>query len=270
LLHADLNATGGRYCPVSRGALDAVPLAGWLLGHLHQPTPPAAAGGTPFVVCTGSLQGLDGGPGEGGPHGAWEVEASAAGVETRFLPLAAVQYDPCTVDLNGADTTGEVQVRLMAALRDQAAAAQRLNPALRCLVLRLCLGGRTAVPREVLVEQLQALQQAADLGTAARIVLEAWALRTLPLLDLEALRAAPTPLGAAVRLWHELTGAEGLSPASQAALGALQERLAEHAARAYPDLGPAHPDVGFCRELLAEQAEGLIEALHAQKAVADA
>jgi DNA repair exonuclease SbcCD nuclease subunit len=270
LLHADLNAVGGGYCPVSRAALQAVPVDGWVLGHVHQPTPVEALSGRPFILYAGSLQGLDAGAGERGRHGPWLLEVSAAGVRAESVPLAAVRYDECTVELEGARVTGDVQVRLTQAVRGHADTVQAENPDLRCAVLRLHLRGRTAVPREAIEEQLCELRQVSDLGHGIRVVLEGWSVRTFPPLDLAALRLAPTPLGAAVRLWLDLTGEAAPEARTMAALAKLQERLADHAARGYASLGPARPDLHHCRELMAMQTERLIEALYAQKERPDA
>jgi DNA repair protein SbcD/Mre11 len=269
LLHADLDAAGGTYCPVSRAALAAVPLDGWILGHVHQPTPAAAVTGRPFVMYPGSLQGLDAGPGERGAHGPWLLEVLTTGVRARPVPLGLLQYDEYAVDLDGARVIGDVQLRLTQALREYVAAAQAQTPGLRCAVLRLRLGGRTAVPRVAIEEQLRELTQAGDLGGGVRVVLEAGTVRTMPPLDLAALRTTPTPLGVAVRLWLELTGEGALEPATNAAVLDLQERLTDFAARGFASLGPTRPDLRTCRDLLASQAERLIEALYAQKEGSD-
>ena len=102
-----------------------------------------------------------------------------------------------------------------------------------------------------------------------RLVLDEWAVRTLPPIDVETVRHTQTPLGAAVRLWLELTGEAGLAAATLAAVEALRARLGEHAARAYPALGEARLDTQTCRDLLAAQTEQLIEVLCAQKERAD-
>lgn len=268
-LHADLNASGGGYCPVSRAALLAVPVDGWVLGHVHQPTPVAALTGRPWVVYPGSLQGLDAGVGERGRHGPWLLEVGAAGVQARPVSLAAVRYDECSVLLDGARSTGELQVLLTQTLRRHVAAIRQDDSSLRCAVVRLCLGGRTALARQVIEEQLRELQQVSDLGDGLRVVLDGWSVRTLPPLDLEALRQTQTPLGAAVRLWLELCGQTPLEAGTSAALAGLQEHLAEYAARGYTSLGPARPDLAYCRELLAAQTERLIEALYSQKERSD-
>ena len=269
LLHADLNASGGGYCPVSRAALLAAPVDGWVLGHLHQPTPVEALSGRPWIMYPGSLQGLDAGVGERGRHGPWLLEVSAVGVRARPVPLAAVRYDECTVDLEGARATGEVQVRLTQAVRAYATTARAETPGLRCAVLLLRLSGRTTVSRPAIEEQLAELRQVGDLGEGLRVVLESWSVRTLPPIDLAALRTTQTPLGAAVRLWLELTGTAELDAGTTAALAGLQERLADHASRGYASLGPARPEAPYCRDLMATQAERLIEALYAQKERAD-
>lgn len=265
LLHADLEASSGRYCPVSRAALTALPVDGWLLGHRHRPSAAPAPGAAPFVLYAGSLQGLDAGPGERGSHGAWAIEAGQGAVEVRWVPLAAVQYDDLAVDLDGVADTGALQGRLAAALRQHLAGAAATQPGLVSMVLRLRLQGRTALPREAIAEQLEALRQTSDVGGALRCVVESWSVRTLPPVDLAVLRRSPTPLGAACRLWEELNGTGEPGVAAQRALEALQERLAEAAARACPGLEAGRPALAVCREILAEQTERLIEALLAQK-----
>ncbi len=268
-LHADLNASGGGYCPVSRAALLAVPLDGWVLGHVHQPTPVAAVAGRPWVLYPGSLQGLDAGPGERGRHGPWVLEVGPDGVRAWPLPLATVRYEECSVVLDGTRSTGELQVLLTQTLRRHVAAIRQDDPALRCAVVRLCLGGRTTIARQTIEEQLRELQQVNDLGDGVRVALAGWSVRTLPPIDVEALRRTPTPLGAALRLWLELSGQTPLEAGTNAALAGLQEQLAEHAARGYASLGPARPDLAYCREVMTAQTERLLEALYSQKERSD-
>jgi len=61
IVHGDLDAPGSQYAPLTRAALQARPVALWLLGHIHVPrlvTAPAA----PPILYPGSPHALD--PGE--------------------------------------------------------------------------------------------------------------------------------------------------------------------------------------------------------------
>ncbi len=265
LLHADLEACGGRYCPVSRAALTALPVDGWLLGHRHLPSAAPAPGAGPFVLYAGSLQGLDTGPGERGSHGVWSIEAGPGGTRVDWLPLAAVQYDDLVISLDGVADSGALQIHLAEALRRHLAAARAVSPGLSCAVLRLCLRGRTALSRAAIAAQLEALQESPDVGGAVRCGVTSWSVRTLPPLDMALLRRSQTPLGAACRLWEDLAGEGPLGASAQRAVEALQERLGAYAARACPGLEASPPALAVCRDLLSERTERLIEALVAQK-----
>jgi exonuclease SbcD len=94
LLHADLDASGGDYAPITSGELVEAGLDAWLLGHIHKPSlsdGKRSDGSGPHGYL-GSLVGLD--PGELGPHGPWLVSVTAGGdVVTRQLPLAPLRWE---------------------------------------------------------------------------------------------------------------------------------------------------------------------------------
>ena len=73
LLHADLDASGGNYAPVTRNELLTAGVDAWLLGHIHKPSLAdsfARNDPTPHGYL-GSLVGLD--ASETGPHGPWMI-----------------------------------------------------------------------------------------------------------------------------------------------------------------------------------------------------
>jgi DNA repair exonuclease SbcCD nuclease subunit len=128
LLHADLDAAGGPYAPVRRSELDALPLDGWLLGHIHRPT--LGPGPRP-VGYLGSLQGLD--PSETGLHGPWLVQARGPGrIDLEQLPLAPLHWDQCEVDVSDLGSVDDLDAELGAAL-------------LRCARAQRAAGGQASV-----------------------------------------------------------------------------------------------------------------------------
>lgn len=157
LLHADLDQVGSRYAPVQLAELVARPVAGWLLGHVHEPRIVQRAG-SPLVLYPGSPQPLD--PGETGAHGAWILEVGEGPIRASFRPIATVRYERIPVALGrvgpagtGAGGTGAPEdleglaERVASTLRDRAEAVAAEDAAedgrLEWLAARLRLEGRT-------------------------------------------------------------------------------------------------------------------------------
>ncbi|MCS3632958.1 DNA repair exonuclease SbcCD nuclease subunit [Salinibacter ruber] len=116
LLHADLNAPGSVYAPVSLGALRQCPVSAWLLGHIHAPS--LRDDRSPLVLYPGSLQPLD--PSEPGPHGPWRVEVVPDGTSTAVqLPRAPLRYEHLEVDVDAIDDEGAVEAAVTDAMRDR-------------------------------------------------------------------------------------------------------------------------------------------------------
>ena len=116
LLHADLNAPGSVYAPVSLGALRQCPVSAWLLGHIHAPS--LRDDRSPLVLYPGSLQPLD--PSEPGPHGPWRVEVAPDGTSTAAqLPRAPLRYEHLEVDVDAIDDEGAVEAAVTDAMRDR-------------------------------------------------------------------------------------------------------------------------------------------------------
>jgi len=112
LLHADLDASGGHYAPVTRAELDDTGYDAWLLGHVHQPSLVSMSTGTRPRGYLGSLVGLD--PSETGPHGPWLLTVSSDGeVDVRQVPLAPLRWEQVAVSVEGLEHVEEVPDRLL-------------------------------------------------------------------------------------------------------------------------------------------------------------
>ncbi len=107
LLHADLNASGGRYAPVRTDDLRSSGFDAWLLGHIHKPSLLQTAGESnkEAIGYLGSLVGLD--PTETGPHGPWILKITESGIEEiRQIPIAPLRWEHINVSL---DEVGNIE-----------------------------------------------------------------------------------------------------------------------------------------------------------------
>lgn len=144
LLHCDLDPReGSPYAPVTTARLRSLPVAAWVLGHIHAPRLSEAPGVAP-VLYPGSLQALN--AGEAGRHGAWLLELGGGPPRFRPVPLSRVRYDTVAVDVEGvADEPGlhgAVRQSLQRHLDDLA--SQAVGP-LRTVHCRVRLRGRTRI-----------------------------------------------------------------------------------------------------------------------------
>lgn len=278
LVHGELDTPGGAYAPLALAQLEAAPVAGWLLGHIHKPMLRAGAvgGARPWVLYPGSVQALD--PGEAGLHGVWLTEVDRDSVPApEPVGLSSVRYDMCEVVLDEeADTLDAVESRVWAGVRDAGEQARREGgDSLHHVALRLRVTGRCPASvasrvGEVVTRAVESLQHAS--GSVA-LHIERTIIDVLPTIDLEA-RAqdifAPGPLAT---LLLELREADG--PASPEAR-ALLERVRVQMAKAanHPDYAAladgardtaasASPD--DARDVLRQQATALLTHLVAQQ-----
>ncbi|MFN3597137.1 MAG: exonuclease SbcCD subunit D [Rubricoccaceae bacterium] len=221
LLHADLDAPGSPYAPVALGALWNTPVCAWLLGHIHAPR--LERQGARLALYPGSPLPLD--PGETGPHGPWLVTLDRAGrAEAEPLALAPLRYATADVDVDGADAPEELRARVLAAVRAFADAARAEQPALRHLVLRLRLTGRTAAFGHL--DHLEA--ELADGDALSRDGLAVYPDGVLrqaaPALDLEALADGSGPLATLAALALRLESGT-LTPADEALVARTAEAV---------------------------------------------
>ena len=157
LLHADRDQLSSNYAPVSSRELEAAPLDGWLLGHIHKPDSLNAPNPSGYL---GSATGLD--PGESGPRGPWllQIQGGRVVVVEQWL-IAPLEWTVLTVDLTGLAAAEEARDRLIesvAGLDEQLRLRARPPEA---VALRVSFTGRTDlgadVRRLLQREQLNAL-----------------------------------------------------------------------------------------------------------------
>lgn len=146
LLHAEVGSEDSVYAPVSVEELRRQPVAAWLLGHIHQPQRWEET--TPPILYPGSPQPLD--PSDTGARGPRLVEVDADGnVTTSALLRATVRYESVEVDVEGKESTEEIEETVTGALREKLQEALQSHSKLKHLVCRLRLTGRTSAHRRV-------------------------------------------------------------------------------------------------------------------------
>lgn len=145
LLHADLDANGGRYAPVSRHALATAGPVRWLLGHIHQPTLSPTDQSAGYL---GSLVGLD--PGEIGPRGPWLVEVTGTEITLSHRASAPLVWDRAEIAIDELAAPGEdLEMFLSQRLRALADDLTTTYPWAEVVGLRVVLTGRTTRLREL-------------------------------------------------------------------------------------------------------------------------
>lgn len=159
LLHADVDASGSRYHPVTTSELQRFPLDTWLLGHVHAPLP-GNSGNRPRLIKLGSPQGLDPGVGEVGSHGPWLIEfGPETGPVYHQISIAGVQYEKTQVDLSGISEGTELQACLSRALHERTEELKLKNPGLEAISYRLQLTGSPALPLAEISLQSETLKE---------------------------------------------------------------------------------------------------------------
>lgn len=110
VMHAALNEHDSAYHPVRERDLDALPLAGWFLGHHHEPgrLHERPAGYIGSLAATRHS--------ERGWRGAWLLEVTTADCTLTPVPLSPLRYDTITVDVTNL-TDGDSEAAIAAALR---------------------------------------------------------------------------------------------------------------------------------------------------------
>jgi DNA repair exonuclease SbcCD nuclease subunit len=223
LLHADLDAPGSIYAPVTTGELRAAGEIRWLLGHIHAPSlrPDDDAPGY-----LGSLVGLD--PGETGPRGPWLISVDGGHVSLEHLPLAPLRWERRRVPIDDlADPARELPDHAFAAL--VTGAAELASTADRSLAVgvRLALTGRTVDPEALAraAAELTATRQAIT-ASDRQVFLDAVSLDVAPALDLDDLARRDDPPGLLARTLQAVAAGGG-------------EALLADAGRALQDVGRA-------------------------------
>ena len=98
LLHADIDAANSPYAPVKRSELESIPMAAWLLGHIH--IPEVLDEMNRPIGYLGSICGLD--SSEKGWRGAWLAEIHPGGaVDMSKISISPIRWE--RVFINAAD-----------------------------------------------------------------------------------------------------------------------------------------------------------------------
>ena len=203
LLHTDLDRTGSKYAPSRLSDLQAMPVAAWLIGHVHAPAQYLAAGRPP-VLYPGSPQPLD--PGEPGEHGVWLLDIGPDGLARFSLrPIATIRYQSIEFDLSGATDIRDAATQFFDGVRADADAMSA--PDLDLLLYRVRLIGRTALDRS----------RHAEFEAVACETDDRWAIDTLiddtrPAIDLAEFADESSPAGVIAGLLQSLEAGDTAHP----------------------------------------------------------
>lgn len=203
LLHADLDAGGGPYAPVTRRALEAVGVDAWLLGHVHAPSD--LSGPRP-IGYLGSLSALD--AGAVGRRGPWLCQWTRSGPRLRHLAQSALRFERTELDLTPLSDAEQLEEHLARAVRGAGERAAADGGEERLIGVRVRLVGRSRLRRP----EREAVREAAlrGLGGGSAGVgavegegggafLEAVVDEALPAVDLARLAQGLDPLGLVAR-----------------------------------------------------------------------
>ena len=142
LLHCHLDQVASPYAPVAAGRLRDINLDGWLLGHVHQPTPLTLPKPLGYL---GSATGLH--VGEAGPRGAWLLSVKDGRLsDLQHQPLAPLRWEHLDVDVSGVTDNVAVRDRFMERLERLSEALLRGPHGPRAVGLRVRLSGESDLP----------------------------------------------------------------------------------------------------------------------------
>ena len=261
LLHADLDAPGSRYAPVTRAELSSTPVTIWVLGHVHAPRYLEATTGPP-ILYPGSPQAMD--PGETGPHGPWLIEIQAPHqVSATLLQMSKVRYDAVEIDLSGITSEDEFQSRVVTRINQHLKETTTPGDPLEYISLRLEFSGRTMLCSQLedfsrqLIETFQPRlgDVAATIDTATN--------NTLPAIDLAELADKHDPPGVLARALEALESDQPDETVANLVHSTHRKMLEVHDAVAYggPIQQDQRPDREAARQQLIRQARLLLDRL---------
>lgn len=259
LLHTDLDQSGSRYAPTSLANLHTMPVAAWLIGHVHVPRLHAKPGAPP-VLYPGSPVPLD--PGEQGQHGVWFLDITPnTPASFTFAPISPLQYLPIEVDITGSEGHHAAGNTIHRELSARAKALLDSDDAthLEYLLFRVTLTGRASIG----AFGTSALENASELSSLGWSV-ERLFDQTRPAIDLDALAGQLSPPGVLADLLLDLDG-DGLSVTTQQRVRDAIERSREELAKIDDDASSEPIDD---RALIESTAWELLELLVAQQGVA--
>ena len=261
LLHADLNASGSQYAPVSKSGLQATGLSAWLLGHIHRPDDLS----TDPIGYLGSLAGLD--PGEPGCHGPVLVEiTSSSEITFTRIPIAPLRWDTLNIALSNLDAE-EVDATsdtLSGMIRERLRrAAQELpSPQPDVLAVRLRLRGNVKHHRRLRESIAQCMQLAEPIGDTL-VIIEKIIDESREPVDLDILKQQKNPPGTLAAIMQQFRESPDHPLQTE-----IREALKEHFSRTIipGEVTPNWSDIdnNTLQHEIEEQCYELLESLLAQ------
>lgn len=263
LLHGDRDQPASVYAPVTSAELDAAPLDGWLLGHIHKPDPLSVDRPRGYL---GSATGLD--PGESGPRGPWllKVESGVIRSLEQWL-IAPLQWESLTVDLTGLAAAEEARERLIAAVNeiDAVFRGRALPP--DAVALRVRLAGRTALAGEV--RQLLARENLDSVHAGQGSIhyfVEQLGFETEPELSIEVLAQRSDPAGLMARRLRILARPPE-DPERRSLINRAREQMRPRLERSWwQPLGTEGPDDAMIADWLRQAGTRALEQMLVHKA----
>jgi DNA repair exonuclease SbcCD nuclease subunit len=244
MLHGDLDAAESAYAPLDRAAMQQLPVAGWLLGHIHAPRCEREPG-SPLMLYPGSPQALD--PGEPGVHGPWLIELSpgrGAIERVEQVPVSSARYETLSLDLTGIEAEDAVESRVLGELdRFGGSAVAESGAALGYLSVRLRLTGETPVAGrlETVARNLGELTRPIEQATVG---VERVAIEAAPAIDWHRWAASDRAPGTVARLLLALDEPEP-GPEVRELIDQARRKLAEiHRRRDYLPLHDQSDEAG--------------------------
>lgn len=154
VLHCDLDVARSTNAPVARRVLEDSPLDGWLLGHIHKPTPLQAPRPIGYL---GSITPLD--RTETGVHGPWLVEiGDDRALRVEQQAIAPLRWEDVEVDASGATDMVELLAEALAEVEARVVDTGGAHRAVGCrVVLSGAVEDRAALHEELRVVELGAL-----------------------------------------------------------------------------------------------------------------
>ena len=231
LLHADLDAQGSRYGPVTRAELSSTAATIWVLGHVHASRYIEATSG-PAILYPGSPQAMD--PGETGRHGPWLIEIQGPRqVSATLLPMSRVRYDGLEIDLSGITSEDEFQSRVVTGINQYLKSTVTPGDGLEYVSLRLEFVGRTTLCSRLDGFSDSLIKSFEPRQGQVRAVIDTVTNNTLPAIDLDELAENHDPPGVLARTLKALESNAADETVANLVQATHRKMLEVHAAVAY-------------------------------------
>lgn len=261
LVHGDIYDAVSRYGPLDRKKLQALPVNGWLLGHIHAldliHEPPR-----PWILYPGSPQALK--PGENGPHGPWVVETDGPSIgRPEHRPLSSVWYDRLDIELSDATDEDELEATLLNRIRERAdQIVVEAGPHLTHVNFRLRLTGATPASHAVASIADRVVQDLSLSSGEASIAVESHVVETIPAIDLnEYATTQHTAPGALARLLRDLEKPDIPADVADLIRQARRDLTKADAHRDYSQLDKRDITDEMARKYLKSEARSLLTKL---------